>query len=164
MDGTNSSAVSVSFYGMPVGGQRLDPRGSAFGACPRHVEAVDHQHHRVDPGTAQQLGRVHRVLVGVSRPILDPANADAAISRSSCSTVSPPWCRHRASTAIATSARWLERPLAGNCRGDSERQELARKLPVRRSWQYDPTKGGLSPSKGALVTCVAACLVSRTSR
>jgi hypothetical protein len=41
---------------------------------------------------------------------------------------------------------------------------LGRKLPVRQSWQYDPTKGGLSPSKGALVTCVAACLVSRTSR
>ena len=33
--------------------------------------------------------------------------------------------RRRASTTTATSARWRERPLAGNLRGDLDRQELA---------------------------------------
>jgi hypothetical protein len=48
--------------------------------------------------------------------------------------------------------------------GRRRRTASGRKLPVRQSWQYDPTKGGLSSSKGVLVNCVAACLVLRTSR
>jgi K+-transporting ATPase c subunit len=44
---------------------------------------------------------------------------------SSCSTVSPPWCRRREFTATAASVCLCERLLTGKFHGDHQRPELA---------------------------------------
>jgi hypothetical protein len=52
-------------------------------------------------------------------------NASLLLTLLSCSTASPLWCRHHASAATATWVCWRGRLLAGNCRCDRERPELA---------------------------------------
>jgi hypothetical protein len=46
-------------------------------------------------------------------------------------------CRLRASTTTAISARWRERPLPGNFRGDGEWQELAVNRLIAHASQND---------------------------